>query len=75
MRAINVHDAKTHFSALLSAIERGQSFRICRNGTPVADLVPHRGAARTQPDEQLRRLRIDYDPTEDLSGDEWGEVE
>lgn len=43
MREVNVHDAKTHFSELLAAVERGEEIVICRRGNPVAKLVRHRG--------------------------------
>ena len=39
MKTVNVHDAKTHLSALLSEVERGEDVVIARNGTPVARLV------------------------------------
>ncbi|MGH7945768.1 MAG: type II toxin-antitoxin system Phd/YefM family antitoxin, partial [Opitutaceae bacterium] len=42
MKSVNVHEAKTQFSGLLAEIEaKGSGFVICRNGEPVADLVPH----------------------------------
>ncbi len=38
---VNVHEAKTTLSALLVAVEeKGESILICRNGKPVAKLVP-----------------------------------
>jgi len=36
----NIHDAKTHFSKLVAAVERGEKVTICRNGKPVIDCVP-----------------------------------
>jgi prevent-host-death family protein len=39
-KAVNVHDAKTHFSKLLARVERGQEIVIARAGKPVARLVP-----------------------------------
>jgi prevent-host-death family protein len=38
--AVNVHEAKTHFSKLLARVERGERIAIARNGVPVAELVP-----------------------------------
>ncbi|MBI5511243.1 MAG: type II toxin-antitoxin system Phd/YefM family antitoxin [Deltaproteobacteria bacterium] len=38
--AVNVHQAKTHFSKLLARAERGERIAIARNGVPVAELVP-----------------------------------
>ena len=40
MDIINTHEAKTHFSRLLSAAEHGREVIIGRHGTPVAKLVP-----------------------------------
>ena len=74
MRSLNVHEAKTNLSGLLAEIERkGTAFVICRNGKPVADLVPHRPVDRMQPDKRLGALKIKYDPTEELSSEEWQE--
>lgn len=38
MRQVNVHEAKTHLSRLLAAVERGEEVRIARNGEVVAVL-------------------------------------
>lgn len=40
-KAVNVHEAKTHFSKLLDRVERGQEIVIARAGKPVARLVPN----------------------------------
>jgi prevent-host-death family protein len=39
-KAVNVHEAKTHFSKLLARVEKGQEVVIARAGKPVARLVP-----------------------------------
>lgn len=39
MKTVNVHEAKTHLSALLSEVEHGEEIVIARNGAPVARLV------------------------------------
>ena len=36
----NIHEAKTQFSRLVAAVERGETVTICRNGAPVIDCVP-----------------------------------
>jgi len=36
---VNVHQAKTHLSQLLQAVERGQEVLIARSGVPIARLV------------------------------------
>jgi prevent-host-death family protein len=37
---VNVHEAKTHLSALLQRVEHGEQIIIARAGTPVALLSP-----------------------------------
>jgi len=37
---INIHEAKTHFSRLLSKVESGEEITIAKAGKPVARLVP-----------------------------------
>jgi prevent-host-death family protein len=44
MRTVNVHEAKTHLSSLLAAVEAGEEIVIARSGHPVARLIPY-GAA------------------------------
>jgi prevent-host-death family protein len=39
-QTVNVHEAKTHLSRLLEAVERGEEVVIARAGKPVARLVP-----------------------------------
>jgi prevent-host-death family protein len=77
MITVNVHEAKTNLSSLLSQVEKnGEPVLICRNGKPVADLVPHRPFKRNvKPHPRLSRIKINYDPTELLSPEEWGRVE
>ena len=72
MKTVNVHEAKTNFSSLLARVEESKErIVICRNGEPVADLVPHERKDRSRPHPALRKIKIDYDPVETLSADEW----
>jgi antitoxin (DNA-binding transcriptional repressor) of toxin-antitoxin stability system len=72
MKTINVHEAKTNFSSLLATVEgSSESFVICRNGEPVADLVPHKRVNRIKPHPVLSRMKIKYDPVETASETEW----
>ena len=72
MKTVNVHEAKTNFSRLLASVEDvGESFVICRNGEPVADLVPHKRVSRIKPHPILRKMKIKYDPVETASEAEW----
>jgi prevent-host-death family protein len=49
MATINVHEAKTHFSRLLSRVESGEEVIIAKAGKPVAKLLPfqQKGGKRT----------------------------
>ena len=74
MKIVNVHEAKTRLSALLAEIEKtGERMLICRHGKPVADLVPHRKRDRLKPHPVMGKTKINYDPVEPLSDDEWPE--
>lgn len=53
MRAVNVHEAKTHLSRLLKRVEAGEEIVIARAGKPVARLVS------AEPAPQPRRLGED----------------
>jgi len=44
---VDVHEAKTHPSRLLEAVEAGEDVVIARAGEPIARLVP--ASVRTQP--------------------------
>ena len=41
MTTVNVHEAKTHLSRLLEAVERGEEVVIARAGRPVATLTAY----------------------------------
>jgi len=74
MKTVNVHEAKTKFSRLLAEIEkRGERIVICRNGKPVADLVPHQATVSMAADKKLGAIEILYDPIEQAAADEWPE--
>ncbi len=57
----------------MSARASGATYLICKNGGPVADLVPHQKTDRMSPHPVMSRIGIHYDPTEPLSEDEWPE--
>jgi antitoxin (DNA-binding transcriptional repressor) of toxin-antitoxin stability system len=75
VKSVNVHEAKTQFSALLAELERGADrIVICRNGHPVADLIPHQQAPLSMEGHpSLGPITLNYDPTEPLTEDEWPE--
>ncbi|HVA67693.1 MAG TPA: type II toxin-antitoxin system Phd/YefM family antitoxin [Candidatus Binataceae bacterium] len=47
-KAVNVHEAKTHFSELLKRVARGEEVVIAKAGHPVARLVPLAATAITR---------------------------
>jgi prevent-host-death family protein len=53
MRSVDIHEAKTHFSKLLSRVMQGERIIIAKNGTPVAELRPF----TEQPARRLGELR------------------
>lgn len=74
MKKLNVHEAKTRLSAVLTEIEKkGETYLICRNGKPVADLVPHVKKSRLVRHPMLSRIRMNYDAAEPLTAGEWPE--
>jgi antitoxin (DNA-binding transcriptional repressor) of toxin-antitoxin stability system len=76
MEKLNVHEAKTRLSAVLMEIEKtGKTFLICRNGKPVAEMIPYKRPSRLPYHPTLSRIEIGYDPVEELAEDEWGEIE
>lgn len=76
MKNLNIHEAKTKLSSLLLEVEqKGKTFLICRNGKPVAELTSHKKTDRLAYHPTLSKIKIKYDPVEDLSCDEWGEIE
>jgi prevent-host-death family protein len=47
MRTINIHQAKTNLSKLLSDVELGEEIIIANRGVPIAKLIPfHQASAR-----------------------------
>ncbi|MCG8334422.1 MAG: type II toxin-antitoxin system Phd/YefM family antitoxin [Proteobacteria bacterium] len=72
MKTLNIHETKTRLSAILTEIEKtGERFVICRNGNPIADIVPHKKKSRIKTDSFLSQVKIKCDLTEPLTEDEW----
>jgi len=42
MVIVDVHEAEKHLFQLLERVSQGERIVICKDGQPVADLVPHR---------------------------------
>ena len=58
METIGAFEAKTHFSALLERVSRGEDITITRRGAPIAKLVPFKRAkAKRGPAALLKEMR------------------
>jgi prevent-host-death family protein len=60
MESVGLFEAKTHLSALLERVSRGEEITITKHGHPIARLVPmERGSKRDpkQVAEAIRALR------------------
>ena len=58
MVTVNVHEAKTHLSRLLTDVEAGEEVVIARNGKPVAQLVAVMQQGKRQPDILKGKITI-----------------
>ena len=60
MATINVHDAKKHFSRLITRVESGEEIIIAKAGKPVARIVPLTGKTQKRvPGTAKGRIVID----------------
>ncbi len=76
MKTYNISIAKAKLSQILSEVQRtGETIVICKNGKPIADIVLHEQRhGRIEPHPLMKNIDINYDPTEPLNEDEWGEI-
>jgi prevent-host-death family protein len=59
MATVNVHDAKTNFSKLISRVESGEEIIIAKAGKPVARIVPLTGKTQKRvPGSARGRIKI-----------------
>lgn len=40
MIKVNIHEAKTHFSRYLAAVEAGETVVVCKRNVPIAEIKP-----------------------------------
>ena len=60
--AVNIHEAKTHFSKLVERVRQGEEITIAKGGRPVARLVPVKAEkARRKPGSARGLVRISAD--------------
>lgn len=65
MVTVNVHEAKTNLSRLLTQVEAGEHVVIARSGTPVARLVRVQKQGKRQFGSMKGRIKFDnrfFDP-------------
>ena len=75
MPTLSVHEAKAKLSSVLLAVEKtGETVVICRHGKPIADITPHRQRSRMKRHPVMSRIKLHYDPTEDIETDAWPEA-
>lgn len=73
---VNLCQAKAQFLRLVSAVEKqGERIILCRNGIPVADLVPHASipSNKLDPDTLFAGARFLGDPAPPLEAGDWPE--
>jgi len=67
MITVNIHEAKTHFSRLLSRVEGGEEITIAKAGKPIARIVPLTGKTEKRiPGSAKKRIVISEDFLEPL---------
>ncbi len=73
MLSVNTHEAKTRLSELLLKIEtERETVVICRNGKPVAELIPWRKVIDPLlQDSELKQIIFHEDPSLPLDESEW----
>jgi prevent-host-death family protein len=71
MTTVSIHEAKSHFSALIAQVQdRHEHVIICRYGRAVAELSPISRGKRTATDATLRNVKI-HDDLTSPSVEEW----
>ena len=77
MVTVNMHEAKTNLSSLIATLENDHKrIVLCRNGKPVAEIIPYkkkRISFPLKPHPKLGCIEIKCDLTKPLSNDEWPE--
>jgi antitoxin (DNA-binding transcriptional repressor) of toxin-antitoxin stability system len=75
MIRVNTQDAKARLSALLAAVEQGETIVICRSGKPIAEL--RRAGLVEDPLKQspaLQGVVFHESPVAPLSSEDWPEA-
>jgi prevent-host-death family protein len=70
MQSVGAFEAKTHFSALLDRVEKGEQIAITKHGRPVAKLVPVGTVDRQTVRQTIERLK-EFSRHNTLGGVDW----
>ncbi len=64
---VNIHEAKTNLSKLISFLERGEDVIIAKAGKPVAKLVAYSITKKRTPDMLKEKIKLyeDFDNSND----------
>lgn len=57
MSTVGLFEAKTHLSALVNRVARGEEITITKHGVPVAVLTPAAGRRKKDPQKVAERIR------------------
>ena len=76
MKMINMHEAKTRLSKVVEDIHRtGETYLICRNGEPIAELRSYQPAADPLDTDPELAVVFHEDPSLPLDPEDWPEVD
>jgi prevent-host-death family protein len=56
-KEVGLSEARTHLSALVARVQRGEEITITKHGVPVARLVPADASTRRGPKDAAARIR------------------
>jgi prevent-host-death family protein len=73
MITVNTHEAKTRLSELLAKVEsEHETIVICRNGSPVAELLPWQKTKNPlHQSPKLKKVKFNEEPWLPLTENEW----
>lgn len=70
MQTVGTFEAKTHFSALLDQVEKGEQILITKHGHPVAKLISVKSTLRERKHQAIMRLKT-FAQSQTLGGLDW----
>jgi len=73
MKTIGAYEAKTHFSALLEQVEKGEHVIITKHGHPVAKLIPTNTTDKEKVRLAILKLQA-FSKLNTLNGIDWKDL-